>query len=77
EQFLQQLAASTNGIYIHLTSTDKAVNTLIQQLSQIEKKALPDTSLLVYKNYYFWLALPVLLLLITEIFMGDRKRAYV
>ncbi|MBD0333272.1 MAG: VWA domain-containing protein [Chitinophagaceae bacterium] len=77
EQFLQQLAASTNGIYIHLTNTDKAVNTLIQQLSQIEKKALPDTSLLVYKNYYFWLALPVLLLLITEIFMGDRKRVYV
>jgi Ca-activated chloride channel family protein len=74
EQLLQQIAATTNGTYIHLESAEAAVKEVLSQYAQIEKKALGDTSLLAYKTYYIWLTLPMLLLLLVEIFIPDRKR---
>jgi Ca-activated chloride channel family protein len=75
EQLLKQIAATTNGAYIHLESAEAAVKDVLAQYAQIEKKALGDTSLLAYKTYYVWLAFPMLLLLLVEIFIPDRKRA--
>jgi Ca-activated chloride channel homolog len=74
EQILQQIAQGTNGIYVHLQSSDAAVKQVMNQYLQIEKKALGDTSLYTYETYYTWLALPMLLLLITETFLPDRKK---
>jgi len=74
EQVLQQIAQATNGIYIHLQSSDVAVKQIMNQYTQIEKKALGDTSLYTYETYYAWLALPMLLLLIGETFLPDRKK---
>lgn len=74
EQILQQIAQTTNGIYVHLQSSDAAVKQIMNQYSQMEKKALGDTSLYTYETYYMWLALPMLLLLIAETFLPDRKK---
>ena len=74
EQLLQQIAATTNGTYIHLESAEAAVKEVLAQYAQIDKKALGDTSLYTYRTFYAWLALPMLLLLLTEIFIPDRKR---
>jgi len=74
EQILQQIAQATNGIYVHLQSADAAVKQVMNQYSQIEKKALGDTSLYSYASFYAWLAVPMLLLLIAEIFLPDRKK---
>ena len=74
EEILQQIAQGTNGVYVHLQNSDAAVKQLIMQYSQIEKKALGDTSLYNYETYYAWLAAPMLLLLIVETFIPDRKR---
>ena len=74
EQILQQIAQATNGIYVHLQSSDAAVKQIMNQYTQIDKKALGDTSLYTYETYYVWLALPMLLLLITETFLPDRKK---
>lgn len=74
EPLLQQIATVTNGQYINLQSTDAAVEQLVAQLSQVEKKALKDTSVFTYKTFYAWLALPMLLLLILEMFYPDRKK---
>ena len=74
EQLLQQIAAATNGTYVNLQSTDAAVEQLVAQLSQVEKKALKDTSVFTYKTFYAWLALPMLLLLVIEMFFPDRKK---
>ena len=74
EQILQQLAATTNGVYVHLQSADAAVKAIMGQYAQIEKKALGDTSLLNYKTFYAWLAVPMLLLLVVELFIADRKK---
>jgi Ca-activated chloride channel family protein len=74
EEILQQIAQGTNGIYIHLQSSDAAVKQVTNQYAQIEKKALGDTSLYNYETYYTWLAAPMLLLLIVETFLPDRKK---
>ncbi len=74
EELLQQIAQATNGDYINLQSTDAAVEQLVAQLSQVEKKALKDTSVFTYKTFYAWLALPMLLLLILEMFLSDCKK---
>ena len=74
EQLMQQIATTTNGMYINLQNTAKTADQLVQQLSGIEKKALGDTSLFTYKTFYAWLALPMLLLLLGELFFPDRKK---
>jgi Ca-activated chloride channel homolog len=74
EQILQQIAQATNGVYVHLQNTDVAVKQVMNQYAQIDKKALGDTSLYTYETYYTWLALPMLLLLIAETFLPDRKK---
>jgi Ca-activated chloride channel family protein len=75
EALLQQIATTTNGIYRNFQNTDKAVAEIIAQLSQVEKKALGDTSLFTYQTFYAWLAVPMLLLLTLELFFPDRKKA--
>lgn len=70
---LKQIADATNGIYIHLQSGDAAVTSLLQHLSQIERKAYGDTSLMDFKTYYLWFAGGMLVLLILENFIPERK----
>src|SRR5699024_6926712 len=74
EDILQKIAAATNGVYVHLQNSDAAVKQVMGQYSQIEKKSLGDTSLYNYQSFYSWFVVPMLLLLITEIFLPDRKK---
>lgn len=74
EQLLQQVAAATNGQYVHFTSAAAVTSTLVKHLSQIEKTAIGDPSSFTYTSFYIWLALPMLLLLVAELFIPDRKR---
>jgi Ca-activated chloride channel family protein len=73
EQLLQQIATATNGKYAHLDNTDASVQEVLAQYTNIEKKALGDVSLFSYETFYYWMALPMLLILILEIFVPDRK----
>ena len=73
-QILQDIAKATNGIYIHLQNSDDAVKQILGQYSGIEKKVLGDVSLYNYETFYQWLALPMLLLLMAETFLPDRKK---
>jgi Ca-activated chloride channel family protein len=75
EDLLKQLAQSTNGTYVHLQSADAAVREVMAQYADIDKKALGDISLLSYETFYMWLAAPMLLLLLIETFLTDRKKA--
>ncbi len=74
EQLLQQIAAITNGTYVHLESAEAAVKEVLAQYAQIEKKALGDVSTFTYQTFYAWLAVPMLLLLLVEVFVSDRKK---
>ncbi|MFL5773901.1 MAG: vWA domain-containing protein [Flavisolibacter sp.] len=77
EQVLKDIADKTHGVYVHLQGSDEAVQALMTQYSQIDKKALGDTSLFNYESFYYWLAIPMLLLLVAEIFIPDRKKVHV
>ncbi len=74
EEILQQIADTTTGKYIHLEDPASATTEIITQLSTADKKALLDTSLLSYQSFYTWLAIPMLLFLLIEIFFPDRKK---
>lgn len=74
EEELKQIAEKTNGVYVNFQSTEQAVNTLMQQLSQVEKKTFTDVSLLNYKTYYMWFTGLMFLLLIFEFLLPERKR---
>lgn len=72
---LKQIAERTHGIYIHLQGGDEAVSELQKQLSQIDRKAFGDISLMNFKTYYMWLAAAMLVLLIIEIFISEKSGA--
>lgn len=74
EETLKQVAESTNGIYVRLQESDETVAQLMKQLSQIERKAFGDISLMNYKTFYMWLAGAMLLLLLIESFITERKK---
>lgn len=74
EQLLQQIAETTHGTYIHLENVQTALATLQDQYKNVDKKALVDTTGLNYESFYWWLALPVFLLLLAETFLPDRKK---
>jgi Ca-activated chloride channel homolog len=74
ESILQEIARETNGIYLRLQGSDEAVTQLKAQLAQIERKAYGDVSLMNFQNYYPWFAGAMLLLLLAETLIPERKR---
>lgn len=73
ETELQQLAQSTNGVYIRLEDTDDAAAKITAQLGTIEQKAMGDKSFADYKSYFQWFLGFALLLLLVETFIPERK----
>lgn len=74
EEVLKQIAANTNGIYIHLQQSDEAVGQLQQHLSQIETKAFVDVSLINFRAYYGGFAAAMLILLLAEYFIPETTK---
>jgi len=68
------ISDATNGIYLHLDNLEDATITLSQRLDSIEKRALTDNEFINYKNYFPWFIALAFLLLITELFIPERKR---
>ena len=74
EELLQQIAAATKGTYVALTNIKSAVTEINIQLALIEKAVLGDASLFTYQTFYIWCAIPMLLFLVLELFLPDRKK---
>jgi tetratricopeptide (TPR) repeat protein len=74
EAELQSLATATNGEYIRLDNVDDALITMTQQLDSAEKKAMSDAEFIDYKNYFQWFLAAAFWLLLTEIFLSERRR---
>jgi Ca-activated chloride channel family protein len=73
ETILQQLAASTKGIYIRLDDVPDAVKKITAQLDTIEKSPLDDSAFRDYDTYFFWFIGLALLLVVTEMIWPERK----
>ena len=74
EEGLKSIAENTNGIYVRLQSSDEAVTAIKEQLAQIETKAYGDVSLANFKSYYWIFAGIMLLCLVGENLIPERKR---
>lgn len=74
EQLLKDLANVTNGRYINLVQPDVAINELLDQYKNVDKKALADVNSLNYISFYWWFVLPMFLLLAVEMFVPDKKK---
>lgn len=74
EGLLKQVAEKTRGEYIYFQSTERVVDRLLQLLSQIDKKTFTDVSQLNYETYYMWFVGAMLLLLMIEFLLPERKR---
>jgi len=72
---LKEIAGTAKGTYVHLKNSDDALAAIKNQYLGIEKKSLTDASLFTFQTFYGWLALPMLLILILEIFITDRKKS--
>ncbi|HET6993732.1 MAG TPA: VWA domain-containing protein [Chitinophagaceae bacterium] len=75
EDELRLIADNTNGVYVRLQSSDDAVAAIKKNLSQIETRALGDVSLMNFKTYYWWFAGAMLIFLLVEFFIPERKKA--
>lgn len=74
EQVLKDIAQQTNGVYIRLEGSDEAVKIVKSQLSQIETKAFSDVSQMNFKTYFMWLTLGMIVFLVVEFFIPERKK---
>lgn len=74
EEELRAIADKTNGIYVHLETSEAAVMALRSQLAQIDRKAYGDISMMNFTSFYPWLALAMLVLLLAESFLSENKR---
>jgi Ca-activated chloride channel family protein len=74
DAILRSIAEKTNGTYINLQGSDEGVTMIKAQLSQIERKAFGDMSLMGFNTFYMWLAAVMFLLLLAENFIPERKK---
>jgi len=74
EEELKLISDNTNGAYIRLQGSDEAVAAVKKSLSQIESKAIGDVSLMNFKTYYWWFAGAMIILLLAENFIPERKK---
>jgi Ca-activated chloride channel family protein len=74
ENILKEIASATNGAYTRLESSDAAVSLIKEQLSQIDRKAYADNSQVNFKTWYAWFAVAMFLVLVVEIFIGEKSR---
>ncbi|MFM2207671.1 MAG: hypothetical protein RL213_1646 [Bacteroidota bacterium] len=76
EVTLQKIAAEGRGQYIHSTSSDDGLGTLLNQIGRMEKKTFGTKQLTDYEDrFQYFLAIGLFLLLI-ESLTGDRKSAW-
>jgi Ca-activated chloride channel family protein len=74
EAILQQIAAAGKGIYVHLDDLAVAQRTLLDQLATVKNTTLIDKTNLSYQPLFAWLLGPMLLLLLVEGFISQRKK---
>lgn len=74
ESLLKTIAQKTAGRYTPYTEAKATGKMLTQHLSTIKETALADKSLVSFQTRYFWVVVPMLLLLVVELFIPDRKK---
>ena len=73
EPLLQQMAASTKGIYSRLDNVTESVKALKDQINTIEKTTVDDSTFRDYDSYFYWFVAAAILFLVLEQLWPERK----
>lgn len=73
EAILQQVASIGKGRYVHLDAPNTAAAAVLAGLSTVKNTPLIDKTQLSYDPFFPWLLGPMLLLLLAEAFIPQRK----
>jgi len=71
---LQKIALETDGKYFRATMGEMELDGILEDLSQLERKELKSKEFDVREDRYQFFVLAGVVLLMTEIILGDRKR---
>ena len=74
EAILQQVASIGKGQYVHLDAPATAAQAVLAALSTVKNTPLIDKTQLSYEPFFPWLLGPMLLLLLVEAFIPQRKK---
>jgi Ca-activated chloride channel family protein len=71
---LRELAKKTNGVFAQLEYNYAAIKMIASRLDGIQKNTFDEKIFVEYESRFQYFLLPALLLLIAEIFIGNRRR---
>jgi Ca-activated chloride channel family protein len=75
EPALRELAKAGLGTYLKGTDTEVAVQHLYSQVNSMEQKSITDQSFISYRSFFEWFLAIALVLLVTDLFVSEKKRA--
>jgi Ca-activated chloride channel homolog len=73
EGLLQKISSATKGTYHRLENVNESANSIAAQINSMEKKGFTAGGNIEYANYFPFLIAIAVLLLVTEIFIPERK----
>lgn len=73
---LEKIATEGKGKYIHSTSGDDGLNTLLDQIGRMEKKSFGTKQYTDYEDRFQYFLAIALVLLLLELLIGERKSAW-
>jgi len=71
---LQKIALATGGKFYHATAGEIELDRIFDEISTMEKKELEGTLVTRYDDRYQWPLLAVILLVVGEFFLPERKK---
>lgn len=74
EMTLQKISLATGGKYYHATAGEMELDRIFDEISQMEKKELEGTLVTRYDDRFQWPLLLVIVLLVGEFFLPERKK---
>lgn len=74
EEELKKIAGKGQGTYQLFTNTDDVVTRLDAQLGSMDQHTVTEDSLVSYKNYFPWFLAAMLVLLVVELLVSERRR---
>ncbi|MBQ51806.1 MAG: hypothetical protein CMF35_08960 [Leeuwenhoekiella sp.] len=74
---LQEIAAEADGEYINGNSTQEVVDKMASALNQMDKKEFEAKQFADFKDQFQWFVAAALFLLIIDVFLLERKTAWV
>lgn len=73
EQVLQEIAAAGNGIYVRASNSDAGLNSVLDEVSKLEKKQFESKMYSDYEDRFQWFVAAAVVLLLIELFLTERK----